>query len=171
MRMGLLKSSPNFQRLDMDIPVLLFLSIRWGQKKETSKKNLWRPFLWLGDTRAHTQVPPCSCSSMGLRRGLRWPLFLEFFTKRAPLSWAATWGWLGEDLGLLVATLRWGIGEICLHLSVSPFSVSQPSCPLKTKLQSCYCIKSLFYWSLDELLSFFQRCLSTSVDLQTVGWK
>ena len=28
MRMGLLKSSPNFQRLDMDIPALLFLSIR-----------------------------------------------------------------------------------------------------------------------------------------------
>ena len=39
MRMGLLKSSPNFQRLDMAIPVLLFLSIRWGQKKGTSKKT------------------------------------------------------------------------------------------------------------------------------------
>ena len=38
MRMGLLKSSPNFQRLDMDIPVLLFLAIRWGQKKETFAK-------------------------------------------------------------------------------------------------------------------------------------
>ena len=79
-------------------------------------QNLSRHLVWLGDTRAHTQVPPCSCSSMGLPRGLRWPLFLGFFTKRAPLSWAATWGWLGEDLGLLVATLRWGMGELCLHL-------------------------------------------------------
>ena len=39
MRMVLLKSSPNFQRQDMDIPALLFLSTRWGQKKETSKKT------------------------------------------------------------------------------------------------------------------------------------
>ena len=163
MRMALLKSSPNFQRLDMDIPALLFLSIRWGQKKETSKKTCegiccGRGTRGLPHKFLRADAPPWGfvVDSGGLSSWNSLPSARLSRGRQHEGDWGKTWtSWWQH----------WGEGSKSYVFTFTLFSF------LKTRLQSCYCIKSLFNWSLDELLPFFQRCLSTSVDLQIVGWK
>ena len=90
-------------------------------------ESLWRHFMSPEETLG-ARLPRCSDSSVGPPRGLWSPPFPRIFTKRAPLLLAATWGWRGEELGLLVGTLRWWIREFCfllflwqIHAVLSPF--------------------------------------------------
>ena len=149
MRMALLKSFPNFQRLDMDIPVLLFLSIRWGQKKEISKKTCeglscgWRTrglkhkFL-----RAHAPPWGFVVDSGGLSSWDSLPSARLCRGRQHEGDWRKTWASWWQ---------YWGEGWESYVFTFTLFSFSA-FCPSKTKLQSCYCIN---HYLIGVLMNFY----------------